>query len=58
MYSDSNYEQETANFQNVFFFFFFFHNFLLQYNFSGSNTGGSFTTAVSNSFLSILAKTP
>ena len=53
MYSDSNYEQETANFQND-----FFHYFLLQYNFSGSNTGGSFTMAVSNSFLSLLAKIP
>ena len=30
----------------------------VQYNFSGSNTDGSFTKAVSNSFLSPLEKIP
>ena len=30
--------------------------FTIQYNFNGSNTDGSFTTAVSNSFLSPLEK--
>ena len=31
---------------------------LIQYNFSGSSTDGSFTTVVSNSFLSPLVKNP
>ena len=33
-------------------FFFFFCFYLLLQNFSGSNTGDSFTMVVSNSFLS------
>ena len=39
-----------------FFFFFVFLTCMLQLSFNGSNTDGSFTTAVSNSFLSPLEK--
>ena len=34
------------------------HLINIQTNFNGSNTDGSFTTAVSNSFLSPLEKSP
>ena len=39
-------------------FFILVLNDSIQKNFNGSNTDGSFTTAVSNSFLSSLEKMP
>ena len=48
--------QKVGNKDHLMIFEMIFHKSNLQYNFSGSNTDGSFTTAVSNSFLSLLEK--